>query len=204
MTTTLVYADRDLLVAMAVPLIGVQTEREVETRGRGGFNWLVQADLARAVSKSVLEDIRELLPEDLAYSVRDAIPDGRRSLEVKQAIDLLRESGESRVIPGTPASLTGSLSMPALLGLEDFDPFKPKPIEIDRFEFHGDSCFVGELQGDGFRLPVYFIDSSLSHVAYCNDNPVELTGVFRWCPPYSPRGATSLSLALRVAAVWLP
>jgi hypothetical protein len=198
-----VYTDRDLTIAMAVPLIGVQSERLVEHDQTAGFNWLVQARIGRGESSSVMQDIRELLPEELAHAVFDAIPDERKELSVKDAVAMLSATGEARVLPGRPMSITGLLHINELVELSKFDPFDPPPIDLKTFNFHGETCFAAELQGDNYRLPVYFGDASRAQVAYCHTNPVELTGVLRWCPPYSPRGAASLQLALRVAAVWL-
>lgn len=200
---TLVYADRQLGVAMAVPLIGVQSQQVMEHGQTAGFNWLVQARIERAGSASVMQDIRELLPEELAHAVLEAIPHGRKHLSTKAAVSLLAATDDSRVLPGNPMSIGGLLYIPGIEELSTFDPFDPPPIDVKTFNFHGETCFAAELQGEGYRLPVYFGYDSRAQVAYCHTHPVELTGVLRWCPAYSPQGAASLHLAMRVGAVWL-
>jgi hypothetical protein len=188
---------------MAVPLIGLQSQKIVQNGASASFNWLIQSQISRNRSESILADIREILPEELAHGLLNAIPENRKHLTMKAAIAALVETGAERVLPGNPMSVEGVLKIPGLQSLKAFDPFKPPSIELDTFTFHSESCFVGELHGDGYKLPVYFDEASRAQVAYCHENPVELTGILRWCPPYSPRGASYLQLALRVAAVWL-
>ena len=74
---------------------------------------------------------------------------------------------------------------------------------VHDYEFHGETCFTGILEERGFRIPVYFLESAKNQVCFSVNQPVEVTGIVRWSPPYSPGGAHSLSLAVRVAALWL-
>lgn len=199
----LVYADRKLVVAMAVPLVGLQSQKTVQRGGSSSWNWLIQAEVSRGTSASVLQDIRELLPEELAHGLHHAIPEDRKGLSTYDAVRILEATGDDAVLPGSPLSVKGVLRIPGLEHLEESNPFKPPPIELETFMFHGEPCFAGSIQQDAYRLPAYFSDEARAQVAYCHNNPVELTGILRWCPPYSPGGAASLQLALRVAIVWL-
>lgn len=188
---------------MAVPLVGLQSQKAVQSDRSASFNWIIQGQVSRGNTASVLQDIREMLPEELVHALYDAMPAARRAVTPKDAVSLMERTGDDRLLPGNPLSIEGELQIAGLSNLDGYDPFKPQPIELDTFNFHSEPCFAGQLRGSGYRLPVYFDEKAKAQVAYCHESPVELTGIVRWCPPYSPKGASSLQLALRVAAVWL-
>lgn len=54
---TLVYVDRPLSVMMAVPLLGVQSQKTVERTVGTGFNWLIQGHVEGTAAASILRDI---------------------------------------------------------------------------------------------------------------------------------------------------
>lgn len=200
---TLVYVDRKLAVAMAVRLIGLQLHRGQRNSAGGAFNWIIQAYVSRDENVGFTTDIRELLPEEVMYEVYEAIDDEFKFEDVEKCIEKMAEIGENQLLPGRPISVQGVLKFPDLQELGAYNPFEPPDIEVKTFQFHGEKCFVGQIHGNGFRLPVYFDEASKAQVAFCNENPVEVTGIVRWSPPYSPKGARSLGLVIRTAALWL-
>jgi len=200
---TLVYVDRQLAVAIAVKLVGIQLHRGQSHRVGGAFNWIIQAYVSRDENVSFTTDIRELLPEEVMYEVYEAIDKEYKFENVGKCIEKMAEIGENQLLPGRPISVQGLLKFPDLQKFSPYNPFDPPNIDVKTFQFHGEKCFVGEMHGESFRLPVYFDEASKAQVAFCNENPAEVTGIVRWSPPYSPKGARSLSLAIRVAALWL-
>lgn len=200
---TLVYVDRNLAVAMAVKLVGLQ-HHSSKTEGAGGsFNWLIQAYVSRDDSLGITTDIRELLPEEVIYEIYEAIDDEYKFNRVATCVEKMAESGEKRLLPGRPISVQGVLRFPNLAKVTDYNPFDPPDIQVKTFKFHGEQCFIGEIHGEGFRMPIYFDEAAKAQVAFCDENPVEITGIVRWSPPYSPKGARSLNLVIRAAALWL-
>lgn len=200
---TLVYVDKELATAMAVKLVGLQSE-ETRTRGVGGsFNWIIQANVADESSSSISVDIRELLPEDVMYRVYDALEPSYKFDNLSNAITRLSQTGDHALLPGQPISVTGTLSFPSITRTGPYDPFNPPDLTVPTFLVHGERCFAGTLTGDGFHLPVYFPEPAKVQVAFCHEEPVEVTGIVRWSPPYSPKGGRALSLIIRAAAVWL-
>lgn len=200
---TLVYVDRQIAVAMAVKLVGLEQHKQSVNTGAGGFNWLIQANVEHSESTGIMTDIRELLPEEVMYVIYDAIDDEYKYNNVESCVRGMEQRGDCQLLPGRPISVSGLLHFPDLQALDSYDPYNPPDVEMRTFNFHGERCFAGVIHGDGFKLPVYFHESAKEQVAFANDNPIEITGIVRWSPPYSPSGASSLNLVIRVAAVWL-
>jgi len=199
---TLVYVDRQLAIAMAVKLIGLQISEERSTGGGGSFNWLIQAYVSHDASTGITTDIRELLPEEVMYELYDAISDEYKFEKVSDCVTAMAESGDKRLLPGRPISVQGKLMLPDMK-LSRYDPFNPPDIEVKTFNFHGEKCFTGKLHGDDFILPIYFDEGAEAQVAFCHQQPVEVTGIVRWSPSYSPQGSRALNLVIRTAALWL-
>lgn len=200
---TLVYVDRRLAVAMAVKLIGLELNR-TQSRERGGaFNWLIQAYIDHGETTGISTDIRELLPEEIMYETYEAVAVEYKFKDIASCITGMAATGDKRLLPGRPISVEGVLKFPDLANLGSYNPFDPPDINIKTFQFHGEKCFTGEIHGDGYKLPVYFDEAAKAQVTFCNDYPVEVTGIVRWSPPYSPKGAHSLNLVIRAAALWL-
>lgn len=202
MTTSpniLVYVDRPLAIAIASKLVGVLSGESEGRQAKVGFNWLVSTEAVSERASSRQQDIRELLPEDLVYAFYDLI--SPRGTSLTEAIDLF----------ATPTSLPGRvLSVEGRLHLANLRLRRPEPtiepatdVEIPSVVFHGQSCVFGELQTDRHSIPVYFPEQAKFQIGFCDDQPVEITGVLRWVPPYSPQGGRSCNLALQCAALWL-
>lgn len=200
---TLVYVDRQIAVAMAVKLVGLEQHKQNINTGSGGFNWLIQANISHGERTGIITDIRELLPEEVMYEIYEALDTEYKYSSVEDCVRGMEKRGEGQLLPGRPISVSGLLRFPGLQNIESYDPFNPPDIEVRTFNFHGEPCFAGEIHGNDFKLPVYFHESAKEQVTFANDNPIEITGIVRWSPPYSPRGASSLNLVIRVAAVWL-
>jgi hypothetical protein len=199
---TLVYVDRPLAIAIAAKLVGVlQTQTEGSTK-TASFNWLVSAGVGAQNMSAKASDVRELLPEDLVHFLYPHITERHSSIE--SIIGKLSAGAGDAFPPGTVISVQGKLSFPDLGGLsQGYSPYKHADVEIPQVMFHGESCIVGKLESGAFVVPAFFTESSKYQVVFCNDEPVEVTGVLRWTPPYSPKGSRALNLAIRCAALWL-
>lgn len=198
---TLIYVDRELLVGIGAMLVGV-SQQETTRKGYGAsLNWLIQSNVSIDDSLGVTRDIRELLPELLFYRVYPKI--SKKFDQVETAVKALATPETSELLPGTPVAISGVLSFPEITGVGSYNPFDPPNIPVKTFLIHGERCFVGRLHQSGFVLPAYFVEQAKSQVIFCQDQPVEVIGVLRWSPPYSPGGAKSLNLLLRVVALLL-
>lgn len=198
---TLVYVDRELAVAIATKLVGLLLGKEAR-EGRGiSLNWLIQSSISVDETEIITRDLREMLPEDVIYLVYDRITN--KFENVPEAIKAFARSGDQRLLPGEVVSVTGQLMFSGLVLPDAFDPFSPPDIQVKTFNFHGEQCFVGRLSQEAFNLPVYFPETAKQQVMFAHSQPVEVTGIVRWSPPYSPGGASSLNLVMRAAALWL-
>ena len=200
---TLVYVDRELAIAMAVKLVGLELNKQKTNTGSGGFNWLIQANVVHGETTGIMTDIRELLPEEVMYELYNAIDAEYKYPNVQACVQGMGQSGDRQLLPGRPISVSGLLRFPDMKAIAAYDPYNPPDIEMRTFNFHGERCFAGEIHGEGFKLPIYFHESAKEQIAFADGNPIEITGIVRWSPPYSPLGASSLNLVIRVAGVWL-
>jgi hypothetical protein len=199
---TLVYVDRPLAIAIAAKLVGVlQTQTEGSSK-TASFNWLVSAGVGAQNTSAKASDVRELLPEDLVHFLYPHISERHSSIE--PIIGKFSAGTGDAFVPGTVVSVQGRLSFPDLDGLsEAYSPYKHTDVKIPEVMFHGETCIVGKLESGAFMIPVFFSETSKYQVAFCNNEPVEITGVLRWTPPYSPKGGRALNMAIRCAALWL-
>jgi len=199
---TLVWVDRQLAASVAAKMAGVLQTKGSNFKTRGAVNWLIAAELSSERSSSITADIRELLPEDLIYHFYEYIPD--RGIQVSQIASRLSTSSKDGYKPGTVVSIEGNLLFPKVkFGRQKITPFDQPDIEVPEVHFHGDLSIGAELTSDKYTLPVFFPAASKYQILYCNQQPVEISAVLRWVPPYSPGGAASLNLALSPFALWL-
>jgi hypothetical protein len=199
----LVYVDKPMAVAIAAKLIGVLRTATHNTKNAVSLNWLVGASTEAGDSNSDQTDLREMLPEVLMYMLYQKIPSRGLSLEETVSKFVLGATGS--LIPGDVVSTKGKMEFPGLEKVPEFSPEMDSRVELPlkaRF-FHGEACVLAFLTDGAYRLPVYVPETSKYQLAFCHEQPVEVTGVVRWVPPYSPGGARALGLALRCAAVWL-
>lgn len=196
---TLVYADRELAIAIAARLVGLQLQEKTVS---GAFNWLLQAKITHEQGWSVVRDIRELLPEDIIYEIDEYLSPEVKFESVEECVRQL-ESGHELLMPGRPLSIRGFLSFPDLAPLERADPANPPDIEMKIRRFHAEECFIGELGQGGYRMPVYFSKDSQAEVCFCHRWEVEITGIVRWAPAFQTGRANALNRAIRAAALWL-
>ena len=199
---TLVYVDRPLANAIAAKLIGVLHSNSVGGKRSVSVNWLVGGEVGAESSQGTSFDIRELLPEDLVYQFFPLVKERHTTLE--SALPKLTAGTGSGLLPGSPISIQGKLRVPEftdeLLALSSTPPGE---IGLPSRPFHGEPCVGAFLVSSDYSIPIYFAESAKYQIPYCHDQPVEVTGVLRWVPPYSPGGAKSLNLAVRCAALWL-
>lgn len=198
---TLIYVDRNLSIATAANLVGVMTSKSDSESSKVGLNWLISASVDESSSTAKQYDIREMLPEDLAYYYHERIEN--RFENLTELIPLLTTGIKDSLIPGNVISVYGKLTFPNFQLPTNYSPFEPVEIDIKSYLFHGEDCMIAELKNEDYRIPVYLPTSSKYQVAFCHNQPVEITGIVRWTPPYSPGGRNSSNLAIRGALVWL-
>lgn len=200
---TLIFVDRQLSISIAANLVGVLQTNTVTDSTNASVSWLVRVGFDQGEATTNQLDAREMLPEDLIYYFHDYIENRFTNLE--EALPKLSTGASASFIPGNVISINGVLRFNDLEIPENYSPFSPVEIPINKVMFHGEECIVAELRGDNgsYRIPVFLPVSSSFQVLFCQNQPVEITGVLRWIPPYSPGGASSLNLAIRAAAVWL-
>lgn len=194
---TLVYVDTDLVHAIGALLIGSTETSNIS--GGAGFNYLLSSHIDSSVGSS--RDLKDLLPEQIFYKLYDKIP--HKFENTKDATLALVNHEQNKIMPGSPISVCGILSFPELLAIGDYDPFRPPSIDVETFEIHGDKCFVGSLEKDGYKLPLYFPDAAKSQVCFLQKEPVEVVGIVKWSPGYKAGGGKSLNMLIRVAALLL-
>jgi hypothetical protein len=197
---TPVYIDKNLITAVGAQLVGLRIDQSSSISKGLSLNWLIQSNLAVDETTGVGRDIREFLPEHILYMI---YPELKCKFEsVEGCIEALSKTGEDRILPGEPLAVKGILHFPDLK-IETFDPFNPPDIEVPTFLVHGEECFVGRLEGNGFRIPLYFLKEARQQVLFCNSMPVEVVGIIRWSPAYSTGGAKSLNSIVRIASLLL-
>lgn len=194
---TLVYVDKDLVHAIGALLIGSTESRSIT--GGTGINYLLSTHVDSSIGSS--REIKDLLPEQIFYKFYDKIP--HKFENTKDATWTLLNHEQHQIMPGTPVSVCGLLSFPELISKSDYDPFHPPSISVESFEIHGDKCFVGSLEKDGYRLPIYFPDDAKGQVCFLQKEPVEIVGITKWSPGYKAGGGKSLNMLIRVAALLL-
>lgn len=199
----LVYVDAQMVRAITAKLVGSELRRDKGNTLTARWSFLIQTSISTGESSSIMNDLREYLPEDIVHELYPKISDDRRFDDVSSAVNYLSTHGLGALVPGNAISISGNLSLPGVGETLEFDPFQPIDIEFPTFKFHQEDCFAGILNGGGYQLPVYFLKEAVNQVAFCHGHPVELTGIVRWSPGYRPKGGKSLNLALRVAAIWL-
>ncbi|HFD31348.1 MAG TPA: hypothetical protein ENJ28_01350 [Gammaproteobacteria bacterium] len=208
MKTDLIYVDKELTTAIAANLIGTEVQKtKGTTRGikLGGAIlglMILEENDSNEESFTIVKNMKEYLPEDVIRAIYPTIPAERMFNNVHSAVKYLATKGNGNLMPGDTISIEGILTFPYMEDKEEFDPFMPEDIQPKTFQFHTDTCFAGILNGEGYQLPVYFPESSINQVHCGHDNPVEIVGIVRWSPSYTPKGGNALNLALRVAAVW--
>lgn len=197
----ILYVDRSLAIAIAANLVGVLNTKGQSRTEKVGFNWLVSAGQDDAWANTSQLDIREMLPEDLVYYFYNKIPYRYENLE--SLLPKLTVGTSDSLLPGNVVSVKGSLFFPNLTLNANNSPFEEVELDVKKHIFHGEECIVAELKNGDYKIPVYLPYSSRFQVLFCQNQPVELTGVVRWIPSYNPNGSRSINLALRCAVVWL-
>lgn len=198
---TLIFVDKPLVVAIAAKVVGVLTSHAKGRHARAGANWLISAGVEATETTSEQYDIREMLPEDLIYYIYPDILE--KHDKISTILPKMSTGVKDSLVPGDVISISGQLNFSQIPELENHSPFQSTEINLPIISFHGENCIVAELKDDGYNLPIYLPELAKYQVVYCHDQPVEITGIVKWVPPYSPGGAGSLNLAIRSAAVWL-
>ncbi|WP_424970630.1 hypothetical protein [Dinoroseobacter sp. S76] len=199
----LVYVDGETIRSIAVKYVGMEIGRTSGREISGSWNFLIQGEVSGAETNSVMRDIRAMLPEDIVLAVVPNLPSEVVFSSVGEAVEAFAQSGENRLVSGAAVRLRGRIVVPNHDETLEFDPFAPPKLELPVVTFHDEQCFVVRVEGDDYRLPVYVPEAAKSQLVFCHDNPVDLLGIVKWSPGYSPRGGRSLNLAVRAVALWL-
>jgi len=194
---TLVYVDPDLIVAVGALLIGSSSSKKTSTGA--SINVLLQThiDFDRGTSTN----LKDLLPEHVFHQSHNELQ--HQFLTTKDATEALLFHERNKIIPGTPISVAGILSFPELQSLGEYDPFNPPSINVKTFEIHGERCFVGALEKDGYKLPIYFLEKAKAQVCFLQNEPAEVVGIVKWSPGYKAGGGKSLNMLIRAVALLL-
>lgn len=199
---TLVYVDHNLIVAVAAKLIGVLKTQGQGHKSSAKLNWFVQVGHESSVTTTEEVDIRQMLPEDIVYLLYPHIQE--KHANVEPVLSRFTTGTRDSLIPGNVVSIKGKLIFKDLgTQTETHEPFSNVDINLPSHSYHGEKCIVAELHDGGYRLPVYIPEVAKYQTCFCHNDPVEVTGIVRWHPAYSPGGAGSLNLAIRCAALWL-
>lgn len=191
---TLIYVDSSPLLAIATKLVGSTITQARGESGQVGLKLFASAALSSQESRQVQRDLALFLPEDLMYEVFPLITDRFENLDAAKT--RLTTGPDHGFRPGAVVSVGGVLR-------RSRDRKEGDHGELEEVEFHGESALAAGLQSDELRLPVYCPRPARQQLEAQLGEPVELTGILRWVPPYSPGGSSSWNLALRVVAVWL-
>jgi hypothetical protein len=194
---TLVYVDPQLMIAVGALLIGSNNSKRASSGA--SINVLLQTHIDFDRSSST--NLRDLLPEHVFHQCYSQLE--HQFASTKEATDALVLHEKNKIIPGTPISVSGILSFPELQSLGEYDPFKPPSINVNTFEIHGEKCFVGALEKDGFRLPIYFLEEAKAQICFLQNEPAEIVGIVKWSPGYKAGGGKSLNMLIRAVALLL-
>ena len=138
--------------------------------------------------------VAELFPEDIFNYVYTEIE--RSEITVRQ---LCQDISAGRINPADVVSLIGTMNIPGVQ-VEAYNPFDPPEIKIPKtYKIYGEICFPAEIENEGFKFPVYFIEESKEIVCYSNNKPVEVVGVLKWAPSYEVGGFAINQIMLAAA-----
>ncbi len=186
---TLAYIDSVPLLAIAAKLVGNSVSTASSDGGSIGFQWGATFEARVQESREIQRDLALFLPEDLMYEVYGAIPQRHSGLQQVKA--KLTTGTEGGFRPGSVVSIEGRLERP-----EGAAAWQAE-------RFHGEDALAAQLASDDLRLQVRIPHAAREQADALVGEPVELTGILRWTPGYSPGGSATWNLALRAVAIWL-
>jgi len=190
----LVYVEKRLIVPIAAKLIGSSLSSGTSSSKSGSFNWFLAASIDFSREKGAETRVAELFPEDIFNYVYEKIE--RSNLTVQQ---LCEDISSSKLTSACVVSLIGTLKIPGVK-IGAYNPFDPPEIEIPKtYNIYGETCFPAEVEKDGFKFPVYFLEESKEIVCYSDDKPVEVVGVLKWSPSYEVGGFAINQIMLAAA-----
>ncbi len=186
MPNVLTYVDEPLARQIATGLIGSEVSLSERRGSKIGINFNIIVSGDRSAERATTTRLSDLLPEVVAGAIYDAVAAKIESLATARS--RLVAGGTDAFPPGTPivllnAQLSGDGKCLALLS--------------------GEECIQYRLRINEFYLHAYCPKSAEIIFDSLVSQPVEVAGLLRYTPPYTVPGALSLSLGLRVCAVWL-
>ena len=187
MSHVLTYVDEPLARQLATSLIGSEVQLSETSGATAGINFKVLLTRNHGVSKATTTRTIDLLPELVAEAIYEGVAE--RIPDLQSARSKLIAGGDKAYRPGTPVILTH-----AVLGADNI---------IESTSLGGEECVQYRARIGEFY--VHAFSSKLAHPLLRSllDQPVEVAGILRYTAPYPIPGALSLSLGLRICAVWL-
>ena len=188
MQSVVTFVDEGLARQIATGLIGSEvrlTRRDTSSIGVN-FKVLVRQDHGTEQSKATRTT--DLLPEQIAHAIWEELKE-RAIDNLSDARQRLVAGVDGAFVPGTPILVTN---------VQFSSAGKASPAALS-----GEQCIRYQLEGGGGMLHAYTAVSSESVIDSLVGQPVAVAGVLRYTPAYGVPGPLSLSLALRICAVWL-
>ena len=184
-TDVLIKVDKEMAIAVAASLLGAQVTVSESESATASFSWLLGASVSNTDTSGRVSDIRTLLPEHLAYEI---------SKEVREIHETV-----GNLISVLPTKKPGDTIL--VRGQLDTHNKLVRGTEVSMLQ--DEECGVFSLNDASFSLPLYFPLPWKADLNHLMGQPVLISAVVRWTPPYSPKGSASLNLALRPFAIWL-
>ena len=202
MSKSLVYVDKELIIGLAAPYLGSEMHAVKELSVSGGFNWLLQAEVSKTQSQSVIVNIRDMRSDAIANKLLEKVPSSIKFSDVDKCTKYIKDC-ESEDNIGKLVVVNGVLNIPDKNGVT-FNPLSPSPTEnIKSFKFREYECFACELTCDGVKFPVYFKKDAYDLLCYCSSKSVEIIGSLEWVPFYEVGKDRTINTILFGAAIWV-
>ncbi|CNF12700.1 Uncharacterised protein [Mycobacterium tuberculosis] len=194
---TLIYVEKQLILPIAVKLVGSSLATRGMETGSAGFSWFLAAKLGYASESGSDMNLADLFPEDIFSFAYTEIEN--KNLSVQEFAEAV---AARRVVAPDVITVEGTLRFPGIAP-QRYDPFQPPDIDLPHeYRIYGLQCFTGVLEKDGFEIPLYFLVESAELVLYAYNKPVEVVGVVKWSPSYEVAGHALNGIVL-VAALLL-
>jgi hypothetical protein len=187
MPRVLTYVDAPVARQIATSLVGSEVQLSENKNATVGINFKVLLTHASGATRTTTTKVSDLLPEVVADAIYEATQ--HRLTDLADSRNKLIAGNAGAFSPGTPILLQNGIllsegrDMGAVLSEEE--------------------CMGFRVGIGSFFVNAYCPRSAAPIVESLVNQPIEAMGVLRYTPPYSAGGALSLTLGLRVCAIWL-
>jgi hypothetical protein len=198
MKNMLVFVDKNLIVPVAVKLLGSSITIGKKVSAESGFDWFFLAKMGIENNKEIQANIVDFFAEDvfdMAYSkILEKCLDVRTLCNNVQSM----KYKDSDIV-----SIKGRLEIPGIGVCNKYNPFDPPDITLSKvYKINGNDCFIGAMIDSGYKLPIYFPFNSKEMACYCVERDVEIVGILKWSPTYEV-GAYAMNQTLLCVALLL-